>query len=241
MAAAERPVLAFDLDDTLWDAQETHRAAHAAVVSEFPALPEDCRTCPGMKACMQEVADQHPDRAHDFAFLRKAALAGALGSQEQGEAAYAVWFARRSNPVFFPRSVDTLKSLRAHGYRLGAITDGTANPMDIPELDGVFEWWVSAIEAGASKPDSRPFELASRKAGVPCSRMVYVGDNYRKDVLGAKQAGMRTVWVRTDTISPRDPDVALGVGDFFVPDVSEADAEVPTIADLQSALASLLE
>eukprot|EP01062_Namystynia_karyoxenos_P066762 TRINITY_DN606_c0_g1_i2.p1 TRINITY_DN606_c0_g1~~TRINITY_DN606_c0_g1_i2.p1 ORF type:complete len:268 (+),score=90.65 TRINITY_DN606_c0_g1_i2:76-804(+) len=238
-AAAQRPVLVFDLDDTLWDVQETLRAAHAAVIAEFPALPEECRTTRGMKDRMLQVTEQHPDRAHDFSFLRLAVLAEALGSQEQGDAAFAVWFARRNKPIFFSCAIDTLKALRAEGYRLGVITDGNANPMDIPELDGLFDWWVSAVEAGAPKPDARPFELASRKAGVPCSEMVYIGDNYRKDVLGAKQAGMRTVWVRTDTLLPRDPDVGIGIGEAFVPEVSEADAEVPTIAGLHGVLGRL--
>jgi putative hydrolase of the HAD superfamily len=43
---------------------------------------------------------------------------------------------------------------------------------------------------GVEKPDSRIFELALQKLGLPAERCVYVGDNYDRDVVGARRAGL---------------------------------------------------
>merc|ERR1712008_149961 len=130
--------------------------------------------------------------------------------------AFTHWFAARNAPKFYPGAVDALHALRARGFKLCAISDGNSRPMDIPERSGLFEFAVSAVDAGASKPDNRPFLLAAEKAGVPCSSMIYVGDNYDKDVAGAQNAGMRAVWVR----SPKSTDEEFILGRPKTPEVS---------------------
>uniref|UniRef100_A0A7S2C0V8 Uncharacterized protein n=1 Tax=Alexandrium andersonii TaxID=327968 RepID=A0A7S2C0V8_9DINO len=100
----------------------------------------------------------------------------------------------------------------------------------------MFEFSVNSVEAGAAKPDPRPFLLAAKKADVDCSGMVYVGDNYEKDVTGAQAVGMRAVWVRVPT--KVDPDFILATS--APPDgKSTADAEVTHLDQLPEALLAL--
>mmetsp|Transcript_44722 Transcript_44722/g.74386 ORF Transcript_44722/g.74386 Transcript_44722/m.74386 type:complete len:244 (+) Transcript_44722:70-801(+) len=237
MDASSLPVIGFDLDDTLWDTAATLKAAHVAMVEALPSLPE-AKTAPGpFKDEMMATKALNPDRGHDFTFLRKETLRRLLSSEEGAEElvekAYTAWFAARNAPKFYEGAISALQELRDKGYRLCAISDGNANPMQIPELSPLLEFAVSATEAGAAKPDSRPFLLAAEKAAVPCSSMVYVGDNYDKDVVGSKDVGMRAVWVRTPPST--DEDFILGPRPS-APAESRADAEVVMVAELPSIL-----
>lgn len=54
--------------------------------------------------------------------------------------------------------------------------------------------WSSAY--GCIKPSRRLFEQAIAHFDVPAEQMVYVGDNPKRDVAGAKGAGMSAVWIR---------------------------------------------
>jgi len=223
------PVLCFDLDNTLWDTAATMKAAYEAMVAAAPAIAKACRSPSAFYAEMMAMRATHPDKADDFTFLRRAVLLRLLGTEERATFAFDAWFAARNSPVFFPGAIECLHLLRRQGYRLCAISDGNSEPLKIPELAGIFEFAVNAVEAGAAKPDRRPFLLAAERAGVPCTAMVYVGDNYEKDVLGAQAVGMRAVLVRNPP--PTGPATL---------EVSVADAEITTVADLPEALLAFL-
>ena len=102
--------------------------------------------------------------------------------------------------------------------------------MQIKELEGLFTFAVSAAEAGAAKPDAKPFLMAAAKAGVQTSEMIYVGDNYKKDVEGSKGVGMRAIWVRTPP--PQNPEFILGTTPGPAEGESIADWEVESVNEM---------
>ncbi|MCW3058976.1 MAG: hydrolase [Capsulimonas sp.] len=67
---------------------------------------------------------------------------------------------------------------------------------------------------GCAKPDPEIFALAARKMEIAPSEILFVGDNPRNDIWGARNAGMRTAWLRlghswpSDTCGP-PPDITL--------------------------------
>lgn len=197
--------VAFDLDDTLWSMVETIHAAHNAMVDQMVAVCPSMAKKYGSVAAFRELSDlvkqEHPSKAADFTFLRKAALTIACAEFKVDNcdaavsACFDAFFIQRNKPSFFDGAVDTLKELRQRGFRLGAVTDGNADVFAIPELDGVFEFAVTAGQVGAAKPDPRIFQRALELAGVQPSEMLYVGDNFGKDVQGPAPLGIRSVWV----------------------------------------------
>jgi len=50
---------------------------------------------------------------------------------------------------------------------------------------------------GYVKPDPRLFMAALEELGVEPGKAVHVGDSVKSDVLGARNAGMKTVWLKT--------------------------------------------
>jgi 2-haloacid dehalogenase len=91
-----------------------------------------------------------------------------------------------------------LESLRARGMRLGVLAQNSAAAADsvlrFAGLRDRFELVLSAQDAGAYKPDPRPYRMALERTGATGAEVCFVS-TYWWDVTGAKRAGMRTAWV----------------------------------------------
>ncbi len=97
-----------------------------------------------------------------------------------------------------PGVQECFKCLKSAGFMIGIGTDMTADrqfeKLERLGLLGDVDFMVSSEEAGAEKPDERLFRLCVEKAGVKAEECVFVGDSLKKDVMGAKNAGMCPVW-----------------------------------------------
>jgi putative hydrolase of the HAD superfamily len=79
---------------------------------------------------------------------------------------------------------------------------------------------MHAADVGASKPTLLPFMSLSQRLGIPPSRILYVGDSYDNDVVGAKRAGMSAALLTRDAkegvvFSSVIPDVVLASLDLL--------------------------
>jgi len=108
---------------------------------------------------------------------------------------------------------ETLAAL--HGrYRLGlvSVTGVSAGRLMRGILEkqsvlGYFEALAFSDEVGYVKPDPRLFMAALEELGVEPGKAAHVGDSVKSDVLGAKNAGMKTVWLKTrDQAMVAEPD-----------------------------------
>ncbi len=54
---------------------------------------------------------------------------------------------------------------------------------------------VISEEAGVRKPDPAIFRLALARCGASANEAVMLGDSWGSDVLGARAAGIRAVWL----------------------------------------------
>jgi len=97
-----------------------------------------------------------------------------------------------------PEDLDTLGALRDAGYTVGLISN-RSNPCheELKEL-GLSEYLdfaYVAAEVGAWKPDPVIFDRAIQETGSSPEQIVYVGDNYFADIVGAKNAGISPVLI----------------------------------------------
>ena len=87
---------------------------------------------------------------------------------------------------------DTLAMLRRKGMLLGVVSDSPFTREKLRAL-GMQAGWdaiVSADEAGALKPNQEPFLRVARLLDVAPGEVLFVGNSYRRDVVGAHRAGM---------------------------------------------------
>ncbi|HEY0749348.1 MAG TPA: HAD-IA family hydrolase [Steroidobacteraceae bacterium] len=196
-------VLSFDLDDTLWAVQPVMSAAEAAMLAWLQERhPEVMRVhdAKSMRALRAEIAAQFPERSHDMTFLRHRALAQMFAQAghpvSHADDAFEVFYAERNRVKLYPEVEAALERLSKH-YRLFALSNGNA---DLKRC-GIARWFeghVTAISAGAAKPDVRTFNRLRDEAGVASDKVLHIGDDPQLDVIGASQAGMQTVWLNRD-------------------------------------------
>lgn len=95
--------------------------------------------------------------------------------------------------------VGTLDQLQAMGMRLAVLTNGqslqqVAKLRSMGILDR-FEVVLAADDLPAFKPSVGAFARLCDALGQPAGSVVYVGDDLNADVHGARNAGLRPVWI----------------------------------------------
>ncbi len=100
----------------------------------------------------------------------------------------------------YPEVREVLDELRPR-YRLAALSDAQS-AWAVPEmrmvgLDEYFYPIVVSGDLGYRKPDPRIFALALHRMHLPPENVVFVGNDMYRDIHGARQAGMRTVFFAT--------------------------------------------
>jgi putative hydrolase of the HAD superfamily len=106
---------------------------------------------------------------------------------------------RDFNWVLYDDVMPNIKQLRQRGIKLGLIS---SHYIGRAGLDPFLDIVVTAKDAGADKPEPKIFLTAIKKAGVTASETLYVGDQYERDVLGARKAGMNAVLIDRYDIFP---------------------------------------
>lgn len=100
----------------------------------------------------------------------------------------------------YPLSVEILKLTKELGYFLGLISDFDEVFLhEMMKCHGIFEMFdtiTCSEEAGYLKPSKGIFDAAFAKSPrIKPERSIYVGDNPNRDMLGAKEYGMTTIFL----------------------------------------------
>jgi len=192
--------ISLDLDDTLWPIWPVIERAEAALHAYLAAhCPRTAAAFPvaRMRELREQVAQEHPQFAHDFTRQRLICLARALSASGDDPAhaqpAFEALYLERNRVRFYD---DVLPALDALGacYPLAALTNGNADLSRIG-IRARFVVVVTARELGVAKPERAIFEHTAGLLGVAPAEVLHVGDDPWLDVAGAARAGMRTCWV----------------------------------------------
>jgi len=196
-------VLSFDLDDTLWPVGPVIAAAESTLLSWLGArYPRTVSSYDlgSMRALRAEIAQRFPERGHDLTFLRHRALkemfAAAGHAESLADEALEVFLSARNRVEFYDDVRPSLLRLRSR-YRLFALSNGNAD-LERCGIGELFSGHMTAIAAGAAKPDPRIFARLAELAGVEHAQVLHIGDDPLADVAGARQAGMQAVWLNRD-------------------------------------------
>lgn len=123
----------------------------------------------------------------------------------EGEAAYAVRFRAMAldmaGEFVVPRTDarSAFAALRSHGVRMAILSNGW-NPLQTfkARLAGFDATVLASAEIGVQKPDPRAFAALSAQLQTLPAHTWYVGDEPRADVEGARDAGLRAVWLNAE-------------------------------------------
>lgn len=222
--------LLLDVDDTIVDTRE------AMVVAGTQALGA---LWPGRDADHRAMAERYyadPGRwfpryasgAIAFEAMRSGRLsevAAAFGADLPAEAydvfedAYAPAF--RAAQRLFPDVPHLLATAEEAGLPVALLTNSASAPtrvkLEALELAARFDVVVTTDTLGFGKPDPRVYREACRLVGVDPGEVVCIGDSIAWDVLGARDAGLRALWLDRegrgtdeDVVAVRGLDVVAG-------------------------------
>jgi HAD superfamily hydrolase (TIGR01509 family) len=123
------------------------------------------------------------------------------------------WDEYAANSPPFRDAESTLHRVENMGLKIGLVSDSDGTPgMKRKRIRGVpfHDMFEAVVVAGEDTPRVKPghdsFRLIARRLQVPPESCVYVADNPRTDIAGAKAVGMITVLVKrrgNHTGSPR--------------------------------------
>ena len=147
--------------------------------------------------------------------------------------------ARRNTYEPYADALDALRALH-DALPMAVLTNG-ARCLQREKLEGAglakwFDFVLVSGDIGIGKPDPRPFHVCAEHLGVEPGALLMVGDNYDRDIAGALEAGLRSLWV--DRVgagshpplgsAPRDPD-KVGQPDGVVRVGSLREVDVPAL------------
>ena len=192
--------LTLDLDDTLWPVLPAlERADHELDAYLRQHYPDVARAwpIPAMRALRAQVAQERIDLAHDFTAQRHLTMQrafAACGLQDAPlDVLWDIYFTARNSVELYADSLPALQRITAT-HPVASLTNGNAD-LDLIGIRAHFSHHVCARDTGVAKPDPRIFAAAAERLGVVPEEILHVGDDPVLDVVGARDAGLKTAWI----------------------------------------------
>ena len=195
-------ILFLDLDDTILDFHKAEHIALSKTMRTFGLEPTE-----EVLARYSLINKAHWERLERGELTREQVLVGrfAVLFQEWSIGADPEQVARcyennlSIGHYFLPGALEAVRSL-AKKYKLYLASNGTAKVqagrLESANISHYFQEIFVSQQIGANKPDKLYFDRCiARIPGFDPQKAVMVGDSLTSDILGGKNAGMKTVWV----------------------------------------------
>lgn len=108
---------------------------------------------------------------------------------------------------YYPGTVEMLQSLRAAGKKIYLLSNAqrifTEYELHALDLAKYFDDILISSDYKTKKPDQRFFDALINKHGLVVEKCLFVGNDSRCDIAGAKNVGMDTFYVKSN-ISPEN-------------------------------------
>jgi putative hydrolase of the HAD superfamily len=222
-----RPVhtIVFDLDDTLYPERDF-------VLSGFAAVDAWLRETHGAQKFAETAGELYTAGHRGKIFDEALPSIGVEPTPKLVAKLVAVYRAHEPKLKLFPDAAEILGWATTQ-FRLALITDGYAEvqirKIRALGLESIISCRIITDELGRAhwKPSPEPYRRVMAQYPGPTDGYVYVADNPRKDFIGAKQLGWRTVRARRPGGEHAD----------YVPTAAEApDEEIASLLSLRQLL-----
>ena len=115
------------------------------------------------------------------------------------------WYQKPEQWELYPDSLETLRRGHDRGLAQGVISDWGTDLVSLLHAHDVtqhLDFVVASAAVGAAKPHPEIFRYALDRAGFEPAEVIYVGDSYISDVLGARAVGISPVLLDRDGDAP---------------------------------------
>lgn len=192
-------VVIFDLDNTLTDFMRMKESAIDAAV--------DAMIDAGLRLPAREIKDKiyevYEDKGIEFQGVFDDVLKELLGQVNHKVLAAGVVAYRRAKEaalVLYPHVRVTLFELIKRGIRLAVVSDAPRKEgwlrLCYLQLHHLFDKVVTFEDTGERKPSPAPFQRVLEHFDIQPDEALMVGDWPERDIIGASQVGINTVFAR---------------------------------------------
>lgn len=221
-------VIFFDVDDTLFDRKRAQHEILQFIVQEFHDLFEGIEFDKLLSAFLESdnMATSEFYAGGSFNSIRigrSKIFLKILGLSEdfaeEITKMYVKYYPRVNTPVNGAKFViETLSK----NFKLGVISNGVPDvqyqKLETLGIRQFFDCIILSEEIGIRKPDPRIFWKATELLKIEQNVCLYVGNSFKDDVIGAKNAGMLSCWFNSNGLSPLEIDVKP---DFEISELDE--------------------
>ena len=113
-------------------------------------------------------------------------------------------------------------------FKLGLISDTGITPgrvlRKVLEKHGILKYFQTTVfsnETGYLKPNNVMFETALKNLDIKSKNAIHIGDLLQTDIKGAKDAGMKAIWISYNKISPNFQSEIRITPDFTISNIKE--------------------
>ncbi|MGH7564658.1 MAG: TIGR02253 family HAD-type hydrolase [Gemmatimonadota bacterium] len=189
----------FDLDNTLVDFMRMKRMAIRAAIDAMI----DAGLALDRGAAESEIQAIYDREGIEYQRVFDDFLEAHLGHVDHKILASGIVAYRRAREaalVLYPHVTATLMELIKSGLRLAVVSDAPRREAWLRlcylNLHHLFDVVVTFEDTGERKPSPAPFRTALEQLGVEAREALMVGDWPERDMVGATQLGIRTVFAR---------------------------------------------
>lgn len=208
----------FDLDNTLLDFMKMKEYAVKAAISgmQEAGLSIDSEKAYDRIIDMYNVEGWEHQQIFDL-FLTE--TIGHVDNKLLAAGIVSYRRAREANLQVYPNVNSTLSDLMKMGIKLAVVSDAPSREawmrLYYLNLHHIFEVVLTFDDTGERKPSPVPFKMALEKLNCAAENTLMVGDWPERDVEGAKQLGMKTIFARYgDTFGTKDSGADWDVDDI---------------------------
>jgi YjjG family noncanonical pyrimidine nucleotidase len=229
----------FDMDETLWDHRLASRESFSLTLAQYaPEVNRDDLSdrYQDFERYNEQLWEAYAQGQYDAPTVRLQRFQWLLqpyGVTEERIAeisrVYLERYAKTCRPTSGARQL--LEGL-SRRYLIGILTNGFSDvqqtKLDNSGLSPFISFMITSEAAGSLKPSPGIFIEAVRRSGFAAAQCVLIGDSYTTDIMGAKRAGLRTIWLNTR----RQPAPSDGGG--FADAVVHSMEELPQLLGLRA-------
>jgi putative hydrolase of the HAD superfamily len=91
---------------------------------------------------------------------------------------------------------ETMIELKSRGCRIGILSDfPVEHKLEALKVADLVDFFCCSEDSGYLKPHPAPFHYLAERMNTEIRAILYVGDSYSKDIIGAEAVGMRTCMI----------------------------------------------
>ncbi|MDZ7860420.1 MAG: HAD-IA family hydrolase [Candidatus Krumholzibacteriota bacterium] len=214
-------LIIFDLDNTLTDFVRMKKSAIEAAVKAMVDAGLDFSN----ERIEEEIFKIYEEEGieHQKVFNKLLVkLIGKVNYKIMAAGIVAYRRAREASLVLYPHVNSTLIELLKRGFKLAVVSDAPREEAWLRlcylKLHHMFDVALAFEDTGEQKPSPAPFKAVLDELGLKPEEALMIGDWPERDIAGASELGMKTVFAR--------------YGDTFGTESSGADYEIDDISSL---------